>query len=82
MIRYGFQIKTRTGQPVDNISIIAASQDDAIRRLRQMYHNCEIVDCREQAVPRRIETLDVEGVIGLISGAAADIASLQKTGTH
>ena len=82
MIRYGFQIKTRTGQPVDNISIIAASQDDAIRRLRQMYHHCEIVDCREQAVPRRIETLDVEGVIGLISGAAADVASLQKTGTH
>ena len=82
MIRYGFQIKTRTGQPVDNISIVAATQDDAIRRLRQMYHNCEIVDCREQAVPRRVDTLDVEGVIGLISGAAADLASLQKAGTH
>lgn len=81
MIRYGFQIKTRTGQPVDNISIVAATQDDAIRRLRQMYHNCEIVDCREQAVPRRVDTLDVEGVIGLISGAAADL-SLQKAGTH
>lgn len=82
MIRYGFQIRTRTGQPVDNISIVAATQEDAERRLRQMYHHCEIVDCREQAVPRRLDTLDVEGVIGLISGAVSDLASLQKAGTH
>lgn len=82
MIRYGFHIRTRTGQRVDNISIIAASQSDAERRLRQMYMQCEIVECREQAVPRRIDTLDVEGVIGLISGAAGALPSLQKTGTH
>ena len=82
MIRYGFQIRTRTGQPVDNVSIVAATQEDAERRLRQMYHHCEIIDCREQAVPRRLDTLDVEGVIGLISGAVSDLASLQKAGTH
>ena len=83
MIRYGFQIRTRSGQPVDNISIVAASQDDAVRRLRQMYHHCEIVDCREQAVPRRLDTLDVQSVIELISGAAGDLPSLlQKAGTH
>jgi hypothetical protein len=48
-----------------------------------MYHHCEIIDCREQAVPRRIDTLDVEGVIGLISGAAANMPTMsaQKTGT-
>lgn len=80
MIRYGFHIRTRSGQRVDNISIIAASQEDAERRLRQMYHHCEIIDCREQAVPRRIDSLDIEGVIGLISGAAA--LSAQKAGTH
>jgi hypothetical protein len=81
MIRYGFQIRTRSGQRVDNISIVAATQNDAERRLRQMYHHCEILDCREQAVPRRIDTLDVEGVIGLISSAAAAL-SAQKAGTH
>lgn len=81
MIRYGFQIRTRTGQRVDHISIMAATQDDAERRLRQMYHHCEIIDCREQSVPRRVDTLDVEGVIGLISQAAA-LASIQKAGTH
>jgi hypothetical protein len=80
MIRFGFQIRTKTGQRIDNISIVAATQGDAERRLRQMYHHCEIVECREQPVPRRIDTLDVEGVISLISGAA--VASVQKAGTH
>mgnify|MGYP001050759604 FL=1 len=76
MIRFGFQIRTKTGQRIDSISIIAATQPDAERRLRQMYHHCEIIDCREQAVPRRIDTLDIEGVIGLISGAAANMPSM------
>jgi hypothetical protein len=81
MIRFGFQIRTKTGQRIDNISIVAATQGDAERRLRQMYHHCEVIECREQAVPRRIDTLDVEGVISLISSAAG-VASVQKAGTH
>ena len=80
MVRYGFNIRTRSGQRVDNILIMAATQCDAERRLRQMYHYCEIVECREQTVPRRAGTLDVEGIIGLISAAA--FASVQKSGTH
>ena len=80
MIRYGFAIKTRHGQKVENIQIMAGSQIDAERRLRQMYHHCEILECREQAVPRRVDTLDVEGIIGMISAASA--ASPQKAGTH
>lgn len=82
MIRFEFQIRTKTGQRIDSISIVAATQGDAERRLRQMYHHCEIMECREQAVPRRPETLDVEGVIGLISRAAAGVPSVQKTGAH
>jgi hypothetical protein len=69
MIRFGFNIKTRTGQRVENISIMAGSQSDAERRLRQMYHQCEILQCNTQAVPRRVDTLDVEGVIGLITSS-------------
>ncbi|HVJ72891.1 MAG TPA: hypothetical protein VNB03_02550 [Casimicrobiaceae bacterium] len=79
MTRYGFSIKTRYGQRVENIHIMAGSQDDAERRLRQMYHQCQILECREQAVPRRLDTLDVEGVIGMISAA---VTSVQKAGTH
>lgn len=55
MIRYGFTVRTRMGQRVDNVSIIAGSQFDAERRLRQMYVQCEIVDCRERSIPRRFE---------------------------
>jgi hypothetical protein len=94
MIRFGFSIKTRTGQRVENISIMAGSQDDAERRLRQMYHHCEILQCNTQAVPRRVDTLDVEGVIGIIANSeplpaldaandAPNVVRLRhKTGTH
>ena len=51
VIRYGFNIKTKHGQRVENILIMAATLDDAERRLRQMYHHCEIVECREHAGP-------------------------------
>ena len=79
MIRYGFNIRTKHGQRVENIQIMAATQDDAERRLRQIYHYCEIVECREQSVPRRLDALDMEGVIGMIS---ASPLSLHKAGTH
>lgn len=89
MNRYGFNVKTRSGQRVDNIVIMAASRGDAERRLMQMYVQCEILECREQQVrprrldpieqPQRFDTLDVEGVIGLI---AQGPQSIQHPGTH
>ena len=71
MQRFGFNIKTRSGQRVDNISITAQSQSDAERRLRQMYHLCEIVTCQSNASARRVEALDVESVIAMISAQPA-----------
>ena len=53
MVRYGFNIRTKTGQRVDNILILAASLNDAERRLRQMYMQCEILERREQKVFER-----------------------------
>ncbi len=69
MTRFGFCIRTKSGQRVDNLSIVAATRDIAERRLRQMYLQCEIVACRESAGASRAEPLDVEAVIALISGA-------------
>jgi hypothetical protein len=80
MTRYGFNVRTRSGQRVDNIMIMAATQADAERRLMQMYVQCEILECRMQSVPRRVEpSLDIEEVIGLI---AAEQASAQEAGSH
>jgi hypothetical protein len=78
MVRFGFSIKTRSGQRVDNIMIMAGSQEDAKRRLRQMYCLCEIVQCSAQAVPRRVDRLDVEEVIGLISGSEPAVARIRQ----
>ena len=88
MIRFGFNIRTRSGQRVDNICIMAGSQADAERRLRQMYHHCEIVHCQTEAVNLRSEPLDVEGVIGIISNGPATLPGVARTmlrnkpGTH
>jgi hypothetical protein len=78
MVRFGFSIKTRSGQRVDHIMIMAATQADAERRLRQMYHHCEIVSCNVHAVPRRVDTLDVEEVIGMISGSEPAVVRLRQ----
>ena len=45
---------------------MAANREDAERRLRQMYHQCEIISCHSESV-RRSDPLDIEGVIGIIS---------------
>jgi hypothetical protein len=88
MIRYGFNIRTRSGQPVDNICIMAANQTDAERRLRQMYHHCEIIQCQSEAVSHRSDPLDLEGVIGIISNEPATVPAVarsmlrNKSGTH
>jgi hypothetical protein len=79
MIRYGFNIRTRSGQRVDNICIMAANRTDAERRLRQMYHHCEIVNCHTEAVSLRSDPLDLEGVIGIISNGPTTIPSVARS---
>lgn len=79
MIRFGFNIKTRTGQRVENISIMAGSLADAERRLRQMYLQCQIIDYREQAVPRRLEAIDMRRMMGLVP---APVPITHKVGTQ
>jgi hypothetical protein len=67
MIRYGFTIRTRTGQRIESVSIIAASQTDAERRLRQMYVQCEVLECRERSIPRRFEAANIANMIDLMA---------------
>ena len=66
MIRYGFTIRTRMGQRIDNVSIVAGSQLDAERRLRQMYVHCEVLECRERSIPRRLEAANFASMADLI----------------
>jgi hypothetical protein len=84
MVRYGFNIRTRSGQRVENISIMAQSQADAERRLRQMYDRCQIVECLTQNVARRIDGLDLATVIEMMSAGEQTVAGISrhKAGTH
>lgn len=73
MIRYGFTIRTRTGQRIENVSIIAASARDAERRLRQMYLACQILERREVAISRTLEAIGMANVIDLFAASPPTI---------
>jgi len=78
MVRYAFNIRTKTGQRVDNILIMAAASSDAERRLRQMYTQCEIIERREQRVAGRTEVMDARASVARIHAFTAK----QETGTQ
>lgn len=67
MTKFEFNIRTRNGQRVDKITIQAQDREAAEKRLRQMYIQCEIIECIERAPEIRQESLDVEGIINLIT---------------
>ena len=43
--KYGFRIRTRVGLVVDKLMIHGRDHEDAQRKLRQMYRDCEIIEC-------------------------------------
>ena len=67
MNKYEFNLRTRAGQRVEKIIIQALDRETAEKRLRQMYMQCEVLDCVERPAEVRQENLDVEGIINLIS---------------
>lgn len=69
MQKFNFSIRTRDGQRVLNILIAASEREEAERRLRQMYHHCEILECTESAMDRQKlqQGISVEEIITLIS---------------
>ena len=67
MIKFGFKIKTRGGTIVDNLMIAARDRVEAERKVTQIYHHCEILDCHEVRPSVNEDTLDLERAINLIS---------------
>lgn len=45
LTKYGFRIRTRVGFVVDKLMIHGRDHDDAQRKLRQIYRDCEILEC-------------------------------------
>ena len=69
MLKFGFKIKTRGGMVVDNLLVSARDRDEAERKILQIYHHCEILDCHEtqQALKDDSQGLNFETAISLIS---------------
>ena len=43
--KYGFRIRTRVGLVLDKLMIHGRDHEDAQKKLRQMYRDCEILEC-------------------------------------
>ena len=65
--KYAFRIRTRVGLVVDNLMIHGQDESDAQRKLRQMYHGCEILECVCHTGASRSAAANYEEVLGLIA---------------
>ncbi len=65
-IKYAFRIRTRQGVVVDNLMIHGCDEHDAQRKLRQVYHNCQIIDCVCHHGSVRVPVASFEEVANLI----------------
>lgn len=68
MVRFDFSIRTRGGQRIESLVIGGIDQQDAERRLNQMYRYCEILRCEAKDVGiKQTDSSSVEDILSLIS---------------
>lgn len=69
MLKFDFSIRTRDGQHIVSVVIGAVDQAEAERKLRQMYHHCEVLGCEMRGADeiRSQHTVSMEEIITLIS---------------
>lgn len=66
--KFLFRIRTRVGMVVDNLTIPGRDEIEAKRKVHQIYHGCEILDCiyyRGSTV--RVPAANFEDVVSLIT---------------
>ena len=67
MNKYGFKIRTRGGMLVENLQVQARDREEAERKINQIYHHCEILECQEITPTLKKEGLDLDDVVSLIN---------------
>lgn len=67
MTKFGFRIRTRGGSVVENLQVQARDRAEAEEKIRQIYHQCEILECQEITPTLRKEGLDLDDVLSLIN---------------
>ena len=71
-MKYGFKIRTRGGMVVDNLTIPGRDQAEAERKLQQIYRYCEILEAKPVEHAGKEESMDMDGIISLISRQEKD----------
>jgi hypothetical protein len=66
--KFGFRIRTRDGSLVDNLAITGRDEADAVRKLRQMYRECEILEANAVHGELKTASLSFEDVAKIITG--------------
>ncbi len=69
--RYSFKIRTRNGLILDSLMVQAINRTEAERRINQIYHHCEVVECSENPAAGKEPAADLDQVISLISSTPA-----------
>lgn len=70
MLKFDFSVQTKDGQRVESVVISGQSQEDAERKLKQMYRYCEIVRCTprdEEVGGKNAPASSIEDILTLIS---------------
>ena len=67
LAKYGFRIRIRSGATVDRLSIHGRDLDEATRKLKQMYRDCEILESWPEHTPLRPAGSSFEDVVDLIT---------------
>ena len=65
--KYGFRIRIKSGAMVDNLFIHGRDEDDARRKLLQMYRDCEILEVWMETTQLRPVGSSFEDVVDLIT---------------
>lgn len=70
MQKFDFSVQTRDGQKIVSVVIAGQHQEDAERKLRQMYRQCQVLQCRVRQTEDRITpAVSMEDILSMISRA-------------
>jgi hypothetical protein len=68
MLKFDFSLKTRDGQKIESVLIHGRDLQDAERKLRQMYHHCEVILCKTIDSDKSLgQSMDIEEILTLIA---------------
>lgn len=67
LVKFGFRIRVKSGALVDRLSIHGRDLDEASRKLRQIYHDCEILETWSEAATPKAACASFEDVVDLMN---------------